>query len=256
MAEIDVIRHVIRPHEPVRGEEYDPTQDMLIIVHRNPEDPDDPTEFGHHIRLAGLAYRKEMWEVDDYASAIDLELRDLERHYDREPGNEDYGVHPLASITEHYFNAPPLRMKSFAPGYVMDRVESRMTALPGTTDGAVKMCLDVVGSGIDDVKACLGSIRNKSFRCKGMTNLSSDTVAERVDSSSRMDDQTRRMKLISSGPLDAVRQLLTDRESELEVARDGFVNHALMATKTPEIMRKRVISAAVQRGVLEEGAWM
>lgn len=256
MAEIDVIRHVIRTHEPASGEEYDPSQDMLIVVHRNPLDPDDPTEFGHHIRLSGLAYRKEMWGASDYAETIDTELRDLERHYDRDPQGEDYGVHPLATITEHYFEAPPTRMKSFAPDYVMDRVASRMTALPGTTDGAVRMCLDVVGSGIDDVKMCLASSERHTFRCRGMTNLSSDTVVTREDSSARMGEQTQRMKLVSSGPLDAVRQLLTDREQELEVTRDGFVNHALMEAQVPEIMRKRVISAAVRRGVLEEGVWM
>ncbi|MEN6334365.1 MAG: hypothetical protein ABFE01_08890, partial [Phycisphaerales bacterium] len=65
MPAIDVIRHVIRPHEPAGDEEYDPSHDMLIVVHKNPNDPDDPTEFGQHIRLQGLSYRKEMWGLAD-----------------------------------------------------------------------------------------------------------------------------------------------------------------------------------------------
>lgn len=255
MAEINVIRHVIRPHEPFRDEEYDPAQDMLIVVHKNPNDPDDPVEFGHHLRLGGLAYRKEMWGTPDYASTIDLELRDLERYYDRPTPETDYGTHPLAGITEHYFDAPPARMRSFSPDYVLDRVESRMTALPGTTDGAVAMCLDTVFSGIEDVKGCLASDQKQTFPCKGMTNLSSDTVAKRGESSARMEEQTQRITLISSGPLDDVRQMLTDRESELEAARNGFVDQALLQSHVPEIMRKRVVAAAVRRGILEENTW-
>jgi hypothetical protein len=255
MAEIDVIRHVIRPHEPARGEEYDSSQDMLIVVHKNPNDPNDPVEFGHHIRMAVLAYRKEMWGLPDYASTIDMELRDLERYYDRQP-DEDYGVHPLAPITEHYYDAPPTQMRSFGPDYVLDKVEARMTARPRTADEAVKMCLDTVASGIVDVKDCLRSTKQKGFACKGMTGLSTGTVKVRTDCSVRMDKQTKRMSLVPSGPLDEVRQLLTDREAELEAVRDGYVNMALMQSHVPEIMRKRVVAAAVRRGLLEENTWM
>lgn len=256
MAEIDVIRHVIRPHQPAKGEERDPSQDMLIVVHRNPNDPDDPTEFGHHVRMSVLAYRKEMWGTPDYASTIDMELRDLERYYAREAPDEDYGVHPLAGITEHYFEAPPVRMASFNPNYVFDRIESALTALPATTDGAVAMCLDTVLSGVDDVKGCLSSADRKTFPCKGMTNLSADTAVRRDETTTRMEGQTQRMTLVSSAPLDTVRQLLTDREPELDRARDGFVNYALLEGNVPEIMRKRVVTAAVRRGLMEENTWM
>jgi len=255
MPELHVIRHVIRSRPPAPGEEQDSTQDMLIVVHKNPEDLDDPTEFGHHVPISGLAYRKEMYGLSDYASVIDLELRDLERYYAR-TAEEDYGTHPLAGITEHYFNAPPVRMRSFGPDYVMDRVEARLTALPATTDGVVKMCLDTVYSGLEDVKGCLASADQKSFPCKGMTGLSKDTVGKRDETTTSITEQTQRMELIPSGPLDDVRQMLTDRESELEGIRDGFVNHALMESKVPEIMRKRVVAAAVRRGILEENAWM
>src|SRR5690242_14348031 len=112
MPELHVVRHVLRTHEPFGAEDYDPGSDMLIVVHKNPNDPDDPTEFGHHIRLQGVAYRKEMWGLPDYASTIDAELKDLERYYHRQEDVE-YGPHPLADITEHYFTAPPTRMQSF-----------------------------------------------------------------------------------------------------------------------------------------------
>ena len=194
MAEIDVIRHVIRPHQPAKGEEYDPTQDMLIVVHRNPNDPDDPTEWGHHIRMSVIAYRKEMWGTPDYASTIDMELKDLERYYARESPDEDYGVHPLAGITEHYFDAPPAKMRSFNPNYVFDRVESALTALPGTTDGAMALCMDTVLSGVEDVKGCLASAEHRSFPCKGMTGLSADTVVQRDETSTRMEEQTQRLE--------------------------------------------------------------
>jgi len=256
MTAIDVIRHVVRPHQPVDGEEYDPSHDMLIVVHKNPNDPDDPTEWGHHIRLQGLSYRKEMWGLPDYASTIDMELRDLERYYDRDE-ETDYGVHPLATITGHYFEGPRSRMKSFAPDYVFDRVQSAMGARPGTTDGTVRMCMDVVLSGIDDVKGCLASSEHQTFPCKGMTGLSGDTVKKRKQTMDRMEEQTQRIELVSSGPLDTVRQLLTDRESELETARDNFVNYTLIETSVPEIMRKRVVETAVKRGLLEEKmTWM
>lgn len=255
MSEIDVIRHVVRPHQPVKGEEYDPGSDMLIVVHKNPNDPDDPTEFGHHIRLQGLAYRKEMWGLGDYASTIDMELKDLERHYVREV-QESYGVHPLATITEHYFEGPRARMKAFAPNYVFDRIEARLTALPTSTDGAVQMCLDTVMSGLDDVKGCLATGEELTFPCRGMSNLSVDSVAKRGHTMTRMEEQTQRISLVSSGPLDDVRQLLTDRESELEAVRDGFVSYALVEASVPEIMRKRVVNAAVKRGILEENTWM
>lgn len=256
MAEINVIRHVIRPHQPARGEDYDPTQDMLIVVHKNPNDPDDPTEWGHHIRLAVLAYRKEMWGTPDYASTIDMELKDLERYYAREGPDEDYGVHPLAGITEHYFDAPPVRMNSFNPNYVFDRIESALTALPATTDGAMAMCLDTVLSGVEDVKGCLASGDQQTFPCKGMTGLSTDTVGQRSETTARMEDQTQRLALVPSAPLDEVRQMLTDREQHLETARETFVNYALLEGNVPEIMRKRVVTAAVRRGLMEENAWM
>lgn len=257
MTAIDVIRHVIRPHEPVGDEEYNPAHDMLIVVHKNPNDPDDPIEWGHHIRLEGLSYRKEMWGLADYASTVDMELRDLERYYARTP-DEDYGVHPLATITNHYFEGPKGRMQSFAPAYVFDRVQARMGAAPGTTDGAVRMCMDVVMSGIDDVKGCLASSEHQTFPCKGMTGLSSDTVKKRGETMGRMEEQTQRIELVPSGPLDAVRQLLTDREGELERARDTFVNYALVEAGVPEIMRRRVVTAAIGRGLLEQESktWM
>lgn len=256
MAQIDVIRHEIRQHNPANGEEYDPAQDMLIVVHRNPNDPDDPVEWGHHIRLAGLAYRKEMWGTPDYASTIDMELKDLERYHARTDPDEDYGTHPLATITEHYFEGPRARMTSFNPAYVFSRVESALTAIPSSTDGVVQMCIDTVISGVVDVKGCLASGDQHTFPCKGMTGLSTDTVGARDRTSTRMEAQTQRLDLVSSAPLDAVRQMLTDREAELEHARETFVNYALLEGNVPEIMRKRVAKAAVQRGILEENTWM
>lgn len=253
MAELEVIRHEVRRHQPFLNEEYDPGQDMLIVFHRNPSDPDDPTEFGHHIHLQGVAYRKEMWGLQDYAETIDMELRDLARYYVRKE-DELLGDHPLADITQHYFETPPVRMKSFAPAYVMDRVTTAAIA-PTTPDGAMRMCRDVVMSGIEDVKKCLASSSRRRFPCKGMTGLSSDSVNVRTKVMGRMGEQTERLKLKSCRPLDDVRQLLTDRESELEQARDAFVNHALNESNTPEIMRQRVVDTAVRRGLLKEGIW-
>ncbi|MCP9209713.1 hypothetical protein [Streptomyces cucumeris] len=249
MPELHIIRHILRPHEPHKSEEYDPGGDMLIVVHKNPNDPDDPVEFGHHIRLQGLSYRKEMWGAPDYASTLDMELRDLERYYARHEA-VDYGPHPLADITEHYFEGPPVRMRSFAPGYVMDRMGQAV--MPGTTDGVMRFCVDTVLSGIEDVKSCLASDVKQSFPCRGMTGLSTDSVATRSDVMDRMAEQGQQMDLISSRPLDDVRQLLTDREAELETVRDNFVNHALMESQVPEIMRKRVVGTAIRRGLLTE----
>lgn len=255
MPEIHVIRHVIRPHIPAPGEDYDPASDRLTIVHRNPDDPDDPTEFGHTIPLQGIAYRKEMWGLEDYASTLDMELKDLERYYVREPDDETYGTHPLATITQHYFEGPRVRMRSFAPDYVMDRVVSRATAVPATTDGVVAMCLDTVFSGIGDVMESLAGPEQLTFPCKGMTGLSTDSIGSRTETMDRMAEQTQLMGLVSSKPLDSVRQLLTDRASELDTSRENFVNHALLQGNVPEIMRVRVERAAIRRGILEEGAW-
>lgn len=256
MPELHVIRHVIRPHRAAPGEDYDPNLDMLIVVHRNPADPSDETEYGHHIRLSALAYRKEMWGTADYASTIDQELKDLERWYDRDDSNIEYGSHPLAEITGHYFEGPKDRMASFAPGYILDRMTSEMTAIPGTTDGVIQMCVDTVLTGIVDVKGSLASAEQQTFPCKGMTRLSTDSIEKRSSTMQRMEEQTQRLALVSSGPLDEVRQLLTDREGTLETAREGFVNHALMEGNVPEIMRKRVARTAVRRGILEENRWM
>lgn len=250
MPEFHVIRHVLRAHAPFGAEEYDPGSDMLIVVHKNPNDPDDPTEFGHHIRLQGVAYRKEMWGLPDYASTIDAELKDLERYYHRQEGVE-YGPHPLADITEHYFTAPPARMQSFAPDYALDRVAQGI--MPASAGGAMRLCIDTVFSGLEDVKNCLGSADKKTFPCRGMTGLSADSVAKRSDVMTRMEEQTQQIELVSSKPLDGIRQLLTDRESELEQVREGFVNHALMESQVPEIMRQRVVTAAARRGLLPEG---
>lgn len=251
MLDLHVIRHVIQPHKPLKTESADPGADLLIVVHKNPNDPDDPTEWGHHIPLQGIAYRKEMWGLPDYASTIDMELRDLERYYARDP-TLDYDVHPLAEITEHYFEIPPERMQSFAPGYVMDQMQS---ALPASTDGAVRMCLDTVSKGLEDVRQCLGTQEKKLFPCKGMTALSSDSVDTRSSVMSQMEEQTQRVNLIPSAALDEVRQFLTDRESELDQVRSRFVDYALNESNVPEIMRKRVVKTAVRRGLLEEGVW-
>jgi hypothetical protein len=257
MTEIDVIRYVVRQHQPAPGEEYDPASDRLTVVHRNPEDPDDPTEFGHTMPLQAVAFRKEIWGLPDYASVMELELRDLERYYARVDPTEDYGVHPLALITQHYFDGPKGRMQSFAPGYVFDRVAAQLTALPATTDGVVEMCLDTVMSGLDDVRGCLASTERQTFPCKGMTGLSTDTVETRSGEMTRMEEQTQRINLVSSKPLDDVYQYVTDRGSELDAARRIFVDHVLVETQVPEIMRKRVISAAFKRGLLEEESkWM
>jgi hypothetical protein len=255
MPEINVIRHVIRPHEPARGEEYDPGGDMLIVVHKNPHDPDDPVEFGHHVRLQGLAYRKEMWGLSEYSDVIEMELRDLERYYDR--GDDvEYGVHPLADITEHYFEAPAQQMKMFNPNYVMDRIGQ--SAMPASTDGAVRFCVDTVLSGLGDVSLSLGGAEKQAFPCKGMTGLSTRSVDTRSESMEGMAAQTRRLGVPSNDALDTVKQLLTDRAQELDVVREGFVGHALIQASVPEIMRQRVLTAAVKRGLLQEEvrAWM
>lgn len=249
MPELSIIRYEIRPHQPFGSEEYDPNLDQLIVVHRNPEDPNDPTEFGHHIRIGGLAYRKEMWGLADYASTIDMELKDLQRWYGRSR-DEDYGPHPLGEITEHYYTAPPTRMQSFAPDYILDQVVQ--SARPVSTDGAARAVLDTVFTGIGDVKNCLRATKKKSFPCKGMTGLSQDSAATRSRVMDRMGEQTDRMKLVSSKPLDAVRQMLTDRESHLEQFRENFVDHALVESQVPEIMRQRVVRAAARRGLLPE----
>lgn len=253
MPELHVIRHIIRPHQPAPGEDYDPSLDMLIVVHRNPGDPDDEGEYGHHVKMNALSYRKEMWGTPDYASTIDQELKDLERWYDRDESSIDYGPHPLAEITGHYFEGPKGRMASFAPGYLMDRLTAGMTALPGTTDGVVRMCVDTVLTGIVDVKGSLASADQQTFPCKGMTGLSTDSISKRSGTMRRMGEQTQRLALVSSEPLDEVRQLLTDRENTLEMAREAFVDHTLLEGNVPEIMRKRVIRTAVRRGILEEG---
>jgi hypothetical protein len=222
---------------------------MLIVVHRNPNNPDDPTEFGHHLRLQALAHRKEMWGLPDYASTIDMELKDLERYYHRQ-SQVNYGPHPLANMTSHYFEAPSVRMRSFAPGYVMQRVSQGV--MPATTDGVMRMCIDATLSGVDDVKACLASPEKMKFPCKGMTGLSTDSATTRSDVMSRMKEQTQQIKLAPSKPLDAIRQLLTDRESDLEGVRNRFVDHVLMETQVPEIMRQRTMETAAREGLLPE----
>jgi hypothetical protein len=222
---------------------------MLIVVHKNPNDPDDPTEFGHHLRLQALAHRKEMWGLPDYASAIDMELKDLERYYHRQD-RVDYGPHPLADMTAHYFEAPPERMQSFAPAYAMQRISQGV--MPFTTDGIMRMCIDATLSGVDDVKSCLASPEKMKFPCKGMTGLSSDSVMTRSDVMHRMGEQTQQIELASSKPLDDIRQLLTDREGDLEGVRNRFVDHVLMETQVPEIMRQRTIETAAREGLLPE----
>lgn len=251
MPKLHVLRHVLLTHKPHGNEERDPGSDVLVVVHKNPNDPDDPTEFGHHIQLQGIAYRKEMWGTKDYASTIDLELKDLERYYHRREDVE-YGVHPIADITQHYFEAPPARMQSFAPEYVMQRVMK--SVMPATTDGVMRLCLETVASGIEDVKSCLASSEKKTFPCQGMTALSSDTVSKRSDVMDRMAEQTQQIELVPSKGLDEVRQFLTDRESELNDLREGFVNHALDSSHVPEIMRRRVVAHAVKEGLLGERA--
>lgn len=249
MPDFHVLRHVLRPHEPLGSEEYDPGSEMLVIVHRNPNDPDDPTEFGHHIPLQGLAYRKEMWGLPDYASTVDAELKDLERFYYRKSG-VNYGPHPLADITQHYFEAPPAQMQNFTPQYVMDRATQGF--MPTTADGVARMCIDTVMSGLDDVRASLSSVTPKVFPCKGMTGLSSSTVTKRSGVMRRMGEQTRQIRLVSSAPLDAVRQLVTDRQGQLETARRQFVDHVLNEVQVPEIMRRRVVDEAARRGLIPE----
>lgn len=251
MPELHVIRHVVQPHRPVKGEDYDPGSDMLIVVHKNPEDPDDPTEYGHHIRLHGLAYRKEMWGLDEYSDVIDMEMRDLERFYARSDDVTYSDAHPLAAITEHYFNTPAARMKAFNPGYVMERMRG---AIPATTDGAMQYCASTVLSGLDDVRGSLAGPRKRTFPCKGMTGLSSDSVDTRLATMTQMEEQTQQLTLVSSEGIDGVRQMLTDRASELDTVKDGFVNHALMEAQVPEIMRRRVLTHAVRNGMLGERA--
>ncbi|MFE0472508.1 hypothetical protein ACFW2V_12930 [Streptomyces sp. NPDC058947] len=219
------------------------------MVHKNPHDPDDPTEFGHHMPLQALANRKEMWGLPDFASTLDMELKDLERYYYRQE-QVDYGPHPVADMTTHYFEAPPERMKSFAPGYVMDRVSQGI--MPATTDGVMRMCIDVTLSGVVDVKKSLASPEKMKFPCKGMTGLSSDSVTTRSDVMRRMEEQTQQIELVPSKPLDAIRQLLTDRERELEEVRNRFVEHVLVETQVPEIMRQRTVNMAARQGLLPE----
>lgn len=251
MPELNVLRHVVRPHLPSRGEEYDPGGDMLIVVHSNPDDPDDPTEFGHHIRLHGLAYRKEMWGLGDMASTLDQELADLERYYARRD-DLDYGVHPLADMTHHYFETPPVQMASFAPEYVLQKVAGAV--LPVTTDAVMNLCLGTVTTGLDDVRSCLGSSAPQTFPCKGMTGLSTKSVDQRERMMDRMAEQTQQLDVIPCEPLDAIRQALTDRESELDAVRAQFVDRTLLDTNVPEIMRRRVILHAVRKGLMGERA--
>lgn len=247
MTELHVIRHVIRKHQPEPGEDYDPGSDMLIIVHKNPEDPDDPTEFGHHMRMQALPYQKEVLGLSEYSDVVDTELRDLERYYCRSEALE-YGTHPLAGITRHYFEAPSQRMKGFNPHYVIDRTGIQ-SAAPQSVEGFQRMCADVVLSGIGDVRKCLSSADKQAFPCRQMTGLSTDTRAKRTETLDRLGEQTQQITPVPSAALDDLCQYLTDRASELDKVQDGFVNGALMQAHVPEIMRQRVVRATVERGI-------
>lgn len=245
MPEIEVIRYEVQKHRPFGDEEYDPSRDMLIVVHKNPEDPSDPTEFGHHMRLQGVSYRKEMWGSADYAEVIDQELKDLERFYFWD-AQLHAGTHPLAAITEHYFTAPPARMQSFAPDYILD--SAAPTALmPTSRDGQRRLAMDVVMTGLDDVRLCLGASSKKSFPCKGMTGLSTSSVTKRTDGNRRMSEETRKVKLKPGKAIDGLRQYLTDRSSELETSRKEFVDHVLVENAVPDLMLKRVEAAVARR---------
>lgn len=243
MPEIEVIRHVVRPHRPMGSEKRNPAGDMLIVVHRNPEDPNDPTEFGHHIRLEGLAYRKEMWGLGEYAQVIDQELKDLERFYF---WNEQIhtGDHPLAEITEHYYTAPRRRMQNFAPGYLLDAAQKRRSGLAAVTPEARhNEAREVALDGLADIKRCLASTSGRAFPCKGMTGLSLDSATKRSKTLDEMGTQTERTGLKPGKGLDGVRQFLTDRTPDLEVARGSFVDHALMEASIPDQLLKKIESA-------------
>ncbi len=247
MAEIKVLRHILRPHKPYKDEAYDPGGDMLIVVHGNPNDPDDPTEFGHHMRLQGLAYRKEMWGLAEYSDVIDMELRDLERFYDR--GDDiEYGMHPLAEITEHYFQAPAEQMRTFNPDYVMESLAR--TAAPVASENSGEFCIATVLSGLDDVRGCLGSMEKKTFPCKGMTGLSTRSLDARSKAINGMGEQTQRLTLVPGEAIDGLRQVLTDRAGDLDAVREAFVGHVLLEAGVPEIMRRRVLTTAAKRGLV------
>lgn len=246
MPEIEVIRHVVRPHQHRKSEEYDPSQDMLIIVHKNPNDPDDPTEFGHHMRMEGLSYRKEMLGLAEYADVIDQEIRDLERFYFWD-AQKHAGAHPLADITEHYFEGPPERMRSFAPDYLLDQADQLSAVGRMTTDAAMHMAADVVLSGIADVRNCLAAKEGMKFACRGMTGLSQDSAEKRGIAVERMAAESSGVTLKSTKGLDDVRQLLTDRGHELEPSRERFVGHALMESNVPALMMTRVKQAVERR---------
>lgn len=246
MPEIEVIRHVIRPHQHRKSEEYDPSQDMLIVVHKNPNDPDDPTEFGHHMRLEGLSYRKEMLGLAEYADVIDQEIRDLERFYFWD-AQKHVGDHPLAGITEHYFDGPPDRMKSFAPDYILDRTDQLSALGRMTTDGAMQMAAEVVISGLEDVRACLASKEGMKHPCRGMEGLSSDSAEKRGTAVSRITEESSAVTLKSTKGLDDLKQLLTDRGPELEPSRKRFVDHALIESNVPALMMTRVKHAVERR---------
>lgn len=238
MAEIDVLRHEVRVAGLVGDEVYDPGTDMLIIFHKNPNDPDDPAQFAHHIPLHGIAFRKEMLGLDEYSDVLDLELKDLERYYDRGTDVE-YGVHPLADMADQYFTGPRKRMHSFDPSYILNRSNSVMP-VSLTEQGANDLSASVALSGIDDVKGCLASTSRKTFPCRGMTGLSTDTVARRSILTNKMGEQTQRITLVPGKGIDAVRQLLTDRASEIDKVRSGFVDHVLLTASVPELMRSKV----------------
>lgn len=246
MPEIEVIRHVVRPHQHRKSEEYDPSQDMLIVVHRNPNDPDDPTEFGHHMRMEGLSYRKEMLGLAEYADVIDQEIRDLERFYFWD-AQKHSGDHPLADITEHYYEGPPDRMKSFAPDYLLDQVDQLSAVGRMTTDSAMRMAADVVLTGLDDVRGCLAAKEGMEFACRGMTSLSADSAAKRRTAVTRITEQSSSVTLKSTKGLDDLKQLLTDRGPELEPSRERFVNHALIESNVPALMMTRVKQAVERR---------
>lgn len=235
MIELHVVGYRVHQVDPHPGEERDPAGDMLVVLCKNPLDPDDPSEYGFHIQFAGLANRKEMYGLTEYAEVIERELRDAERLYCPRL-DVDYGPHPLAAITEHYFEGPPQRMRSFAPGYVVNRLTS---TLPFSTDGLHRLAVDTALSGLEDVKESLRAPERQTYPCQGMTNLCADSVDKRGETLRRIEEQTQEVKVVTSRALDEVCQFVTDQARRLDEIREGFVNRALMEGNVPEIMRRR-----------------
>lgn len=242
------------------GETPDPNSNMLVVMHKNPLDPNDETEFGFHIPVLGIATRAESLGWDNYGdvvrTAIQLAVAEL-RGEDQVPsasisaaGTQSPYHSPFARSTAEYFAGAAMAAESMKLPEAPVGAVRRMRTV-GTVDPQLFVGLDAIASALR-AEPGSGALARSSQAVGVLSEVASRSATVRSDARIVVEERTAGVILVNDDVHLALDDWIQTNVSQVNDARSRWMNHVMQASGARGILTTRIEQAAMKAFKAEE----